>query len=686
MLAEIGFIALTIAFLLSVYATFASLYGGQARRSTWVDSARNASLLVFLLLTVPVLVIVYSLYVYDFSLAYVYDVSSRAMSSFLRVTALWGGQQGSVLFWAWLMSGFVGVVLLRKWDRDRELMPYVIFVAMLTTAFFVGVVLFITNPFMRLWHVPGAQELTQALFQPAGAMPYTPDDGNGLNPLLRHFGMIGHPPTTYLGFTGFVIPFAFAIAALITGKSRDDEWILTTRRWTLFAWIFLSIGLILGGRWAYDVLGWGGFWGWDPVENAMLMPWLTGTAFLHSVMMTEKRGMLKKWNMALIILTYSLSLFGTFITRTGVVSSVHAFSKSALGPAFFTFIGATFIGSVAILYLRWDTLKSEHTLESFLSREAAFVLQNMLFLAVTFAVFWGTVFPLISELVTGTKITVGPPYFQRVTGPLFFALVLLMGIAPLFAWRKQAVRNLRRAMWIPFLASLILAGFWGYAHRMHPASIFGLWLVTFSLSTILAEFWKGMQARHASRRENYLAAFVNLVRRNHRRYGGYIIHLGVVLIALGVIGDAYFKLETQGTVSQGEVLSIGGYKLQFRELLGYPGSDGRDIVEAVTKLSKDGQFIREIHPRRDYFVVQEQPVSVPGVYSTPNMDFYVLLVSWDDRGKSATFKIYVNSMINWVWIGGLVMILGTVIATWSSTPQREATYVFKPQPANSAAD
>src|SRR5512138_2020121 len=384
--AEIGLIALTIAFLLSVYATFAALYGGQVGRSTWVDSARNASLSVFPLLTLSVLVIVYSLYVYDFSLAYVYDVSSRAMSSFLRVTALWGGQQGSVLFWAWLMSGFVGVVLLRKWDRDRELMPYVIFVAMLTTTFFVGVVLFITNPFARLWYVPGATELTKALFQPAGAMPYTPDDGNGLNPLLRHFGMIGHPPTTYLGFTGFVIPFAYGMAALITGQCRRDEWILTTRRWTLFAWIFLSIGLVLGGRWAYDVLGWGGFWGWDPVENAMLMPWLTGTAFLHSVMMTEKRGMLKKWNMVLILLTYSLSLFGTFITRTGVVGSVHAFSKSALGPAFFAFIGITFLGSVALVYRHWNTLDSEHSLESFLSREAGYVLQNMLFLAITCAV------------------------------------------------------------------------------------------------------------------------------------------------------------------------------------------------------------------------------------------------------------------------------------------------------------
>jgi cytochrome c-type biogenesis protein CcmF len=679
MLANIGLISLALAFCFSFYATIASVYGGWKGRSPLVESARIASLQVVLMLTIPVLAVVYSLYTFDFSQAYVYDVSSRAMSSFLRVTALWGGQQGSVLFWAWLMSAFVGIVLLRKWDRDRELMPYVIFVAMLTTTFFVGVSLFITNPFTRLWYVEGATDVTQALFQPANAMLYFPPDGNGLNPLLRHFGMIGHPPATYLGFTGFVIPFAFAMAALITGQSRRDEWIITTRRYTLFAWIFLSIGLVLGGRWAYDVLGWGGFWGWDPIENAMLMPWLTGTAFLHSVMMTEKRGMMKKWNMALIILTYSLSLFGTFITRTGVISSVHAFSKSALGPAFFGFIGFTFISSLTIVYQRWDTLKSDHSLESIISRETAFVLQNMLFLAITFAVFWGTVFPLISELATGTKITVGPPYFERVTGPLFFVLVFLMGVAPLLAWRKQAARSLGKAIWIPFAASLGITAIWGTIHRMHPASIFGLWLVTFTLILILAEFWKGIQARHATRGENVFTALFNLIGRNHRRYGGYIIHLGVVLIAIGIIGDAFFKQETQGTISAGESLSVGGYQLKFQELRGYPGSDGRDVVEAVTSLSQNGKVIDELNPRRDFFVTQKQPVTVPGVYSTPGVDFYVLLVGWDDTGTSATFKIYVNSLINWLWIGGIVMILGTIIATWSSPAKLEATYVLKPE-------
>ncbi|HEY6072551.1 MAG TPA: cytochrome c-type biogenesis CcmF C-terminal domain-containing protein, partial [Anaerolineales bacterium] len=531
----------------------------------------------------------------------------------------------------------------------------------------------ITNPFTRIWYVPGAAELTKALFQPVGAMPYFPDDGNGLNPLLRHFGMIGHPPTTYLGFTGFVIPFAYGIAALITGQSKRDEWILTTRRWTLFAWIFLSIGLILGGRWAYDVLGWGGFWGWDPVENAMLMPWLTGTAFLHSVMMTEKRGMLKRWNMVLIIITYALTLFGTFITRTGVISSVHAFAKSALGPAFFIFIGLTFISSLMLLFSRWKTLKAEHQLESFVSREAAFVLQNMIFLAIAFAVFWGTVFPLISELVTGDKITVGPPYFKQVTGPLFFALVLLMGIAPFFAWRKQSLRNLGRAILTPFAASLGITLVWGYIHRMHPASIFGLWLVSFVLLAIALEFWKGIQARMQSRGENFLAALGRLINRNHRRYGGYIIHLGIVMMALGIIGDAYFKQETQGTLSPGQAITLSDFTLRFEGLRGYAGSDGREIVAASTQLLKGGKFIRSLEPRRDYFTVQQQPVTVPGVYSTPAQDVYVLLVGWEENGNAATFKVFVNPLINWVWVGGLVMMLGTLIAAWSARDgQREA--------------
>jgi cytochrome c-type biogenesis protein CcmF len=679
MLAEIGLIALALAFMLAAYATVASAWGGWRNDWAWVKSARNASLLVTPFLTLSVAVLVYSLYTLDFSLAYVANVSSRITSPFLRVMALWGGQAGSLLFWSWLMGGFVAAVLWRKWQRDHDLMPYFISVAMLTTAFFIGITAFISNPFARLWYIPGATELLTAVLQPAGAMAYIPQDGSGLNPLLRHWGMIGHPPTTYLGFTGFIIPYAFAMSALMTGRSRDDQWIRTSRRWTLVAWIFLSIGLVLGGRWAYDVLGWGGFWAWDPVENAMLMPWLTGTAFLHSVMITEKRGMLKVWSVALIILTYALVLFGTFITRTGVISSVHAFGKTALGPVFFVFIAVTFLGSLWLLFKRLDTLKAEHELESLVSRESAFLVQNALFLILTAVVFLGTIFPLLTEMVTGDKITVGPPYFEKTAGPLFAAVVLLMGIAPLFAWRKQAAKSLGRGMLVPIVGSIVWAGVWGYSHRMHPASYFALWLVAFVTLAILFEFWKGVRAR-MGRGENPLLALANLIGRNRRRYGGYVIHLGVVMIGLGFIGDAYFQQETQRAVQQGESISLGEYSLRFDGLRMYAGSDGREVLEANTSLFKEGQFVRTLRPRRDYFVVQEQPMTIPAIHSTAAHDVYVLLIGWEDIGPgSSTFKIYINPLINWTWFGGIILILGILVAAWPEvTGRKESAYVLRP--------
>jgi cytochrome c-type biogenesis protein CcmF len=685
MLADIGLAALVVSFLLGLYATVASAYGGWRDDRRWAESARNSTLLVVPFLTISVLVVLYALITLDFRLAYVADVSSTLMSPFLRLTALWGGQAGSLLFWSWLMSGFVATVLWRKWETDRDLMPYFIAVAMLTTTFFIGLVVFITNPVARSWLAPGGHELTQAVFQPAGMSAYVPRDGQGLNPLLRHFGMIGHPPTTYLGFTGFVIPFAFAISALLTGKCREEQWIRTSRRWTLVAWIFLSIGLILGGRWAYDVLGWGGFWAWDPVENAMLMPWLTGTAFLHSVMITEKRGMLKVWSVILIILTYSLSLFGTFITRTGVIGSVHAFGKTALGPVFLIFIAATFFGSIWLILRRLDSLRTEHELESFVSREAAFLFQNLLFLAITFVVLLGTVFPLLTEAVTGTKITVGPPYFQKATGPLFALLVLLMAIAPLFAWRKQSAGKLGRAAMVPLVTSIVVAATWGYTHRMHPASYFALWVASFVASAILFEFYKGVRAR-MKRGENPLRALSHLIGRNHRRYGGYVIHLGVMMIGLAFIGDSYFQEETQRALALGESMALGEYELRFDNLELYPGSDGREVLEATTTLFKNGDFVKTLNPRRDFFVAQRQPMTIPDVYTTAAEDIYLLLIAWEEIGfRSSTFRLYRNPLIIWAWVGGLVLILGTAIAVWPEARRRQqSSYVLRPAAAPSA--
>ncbi len=663
MIADIGLFALILSLALALYATGMALVGAQAKRYAWIASARNAAIIIFPLLTISVLALVYSLLRLDFSLAYVHDVSSSAMSPFLRVTALWGGQEGSILFWAWIMAGYAAAVFLRSWKANRELMPYVLAVAVGTTAFFIGLSVAVSNPFARLWHIAGDTQLTRAVFQPPGAMAYIPREGQGLNPLLRHFGMIGHPPTTYLGFTGFVIPYAYAIAALITGRSNEDAWIRATRRWTIVAWMFLSVGLILGGRWAYDVLGWGGFWGWDPVENAMLMPWLTGTAFLHSVMIQEKRGMLKVWNMVLIILTYSLVMFGTFITRTGVISSVHSFAKSALGPVFFIFISLTFVGSLVVLFRRLDTLKAERPLEGTFSREAVFLLQNVIFLALTFAVFWGTVFPMVSELITGTKITVGPPFFRRVTTPLFLVLVILMAIAPYFAWRQQSPRKLLKSMTPPLVLATLLTAVWAYFYREYPEAFFEMWVLTFVLCAVFHEFALGVRARMRNQGEGPLVALLRLFARNQRRYGGYLVHLGVVFVALGFLGDARFKAETQATLAMGERLAIRNYEIRFDGLEAYQGNDGREVVEASLSLFKDGEYLRRLQPRRDYFVIQRQPVTIPGVYSTLKEDVYVLLVGWEEIGLSgSTYKVYVNPLINWTWLGGVLLTVGALVA------------------------
>ncbi len=391
--------------------------------------------------------------------------------------------------------------------------------------------------------------------------------------------------------------------------------------------------------------------------------------------------MLKVWNIILIILTYALILFGTFITRTGVISSVHAFTKSALGPAFFVFIGFTFLGSMSLLFSRLGTLKSEHEVDNFFSREALFLLQNVLIIAVTFAIFWGTVFPMISELVTGTKITVGPPFFTRVTGPLFAALVLLMAITPFFSWRKQSVRRIARTLLPPLLLSVIVTLVWGSFHRQHPSSYFALWVVSMVVVSILYEFARGVRARIQTQGEHPLLALLRLMGRNRRRYGGYLVHLAVIMIGLGFVGDAFFKYETQGTLAIGERLEFEGYELEFNGLEHYPGSDGRDVAEATTTLYEDGRPIRVLNPRRDYFVVQQQPMTIPAVHSTIAGDVYVLLVGWEEIGLSAsTFKIYVNPLVNWTWFGGLLLVVGALVAAWPESGfMIRKSYSLRPQ-------
>ncbi|MEW5869782.1 MAG: heme lyase CcmF/NrfE family subunit [Chloroflexota bacterium] len=672
MVANFGYGALIVTLLISFYGIFAAVYGTQKKETAWVESARLAMLLTFPLVTISALSLIYLLVTGRFELEYVSSVTSTSMPIYLRITALWGGQSGSLVFWSWLLASFTSAVTLRKWERDREFLPWVIVVALVTLAFFLSLVIFFENPFSRLWRLPSGSVIS-AMFQPAGAVTYVPRDGQGLNPLLRHPGMIIHPPMLYLGFVSFVVPYAFAIAALVTGRS-DDRWIRITRRWTLVAWLFLSLGLVLGGRWAYDVLGWGGYWGWDPVEIAAFMPWLTGTAFLHSVMIQEKRGMLKHWNMVLIILTYCLVIFGTFLTRSGVLSSVHSFAQSAIGPMFFFFIGLTFIVSLVLLLYRWDSLKSEAFMTSLLSREALFLLNNLLFIGILVVCFWGVIYPLISELLINQKASVGPPFYERSTGPLFAGLLLLMGIAPLAAWRHSTARTLGLAIWKPFIFSLLGVIVPLIVGMRQPAALLAFWLVAFVISVTLYEFWRGAMARHRKSGESLPVALWRLAGRNRRRYGGYVIHLGVVLMALGVIGIEMFQTETQGTVPQGGQISLGEYSLTFNSLAVFDTNDGRNVARAVVEVQKDGRFVGELYPRRDFFFESQQPMTIPGVRSTWEDDLYVILVDWQPVStQGATFKVYRNPLVNWLWFGGIVFILGTLVAAWPDKESEEVT-------------
>ncbi len=649
---------------MALYGVGVAAYGALKRKPEYVESARRAMLLIWPLLTVSSLALIWLLTSGRYEYAYVASVTSDSMPAYLRVTALWGGQEGSLLFWSWLMAAFAGAVSLRKWDRDRELLPWVIVVTMVTLAFFLSLSLFFDeNPFVRLWLTPAGEQVT-AMIQPKGTSALVPADGVGLNPLLRHPGMVIHPPMLYLGFVSFVIPFAFAIAAMVTRRT-DDRWIRITRRWTLVAWLFLSLGLILGGRWAYDVLGWGGYWGWDPVEIAAFMPWLTGTAFLHSVMVQEKKGMLKRWNMILIILTYSLVIFGTFLTRSGVLSSVHAFAQSAIGPAFFIFIGVTFVGSLALLISRWDSLKSENQLGSMFSREALFLLNNLLFISILVVCFWGVIFPLISELATGQKVTVGPLFYERATAPLWLGLLILMGVAPLSAYGRSSWKMLGASMWKPMIASLIVPIFLYFQGMQIIGALFGYWIASFVLFVTIYEFWRGAMARRRRHGENLPTALAHLAGRNRRRYGGYIIHLGVVLMAFGIIGIEIFQSETQATLAQGEQLTLDRYVMTYDSLSQFDTPDGRNVARAVVTVYEDGEFVGKLYPRRDFYYAAQQPMTIPGVRSTLEDDFYVLLVGWEPIAQAgATFKVYHNPLVNFVWLGGIVFIIGTLVAAW----------------------
>lgn len=679
MLAEIGLAATFLAFFTSLYAIGASFYGERfARSEAIVLSGRNAVLVTFALMTTALVALSAALMMQQYQVAYVWSVSSPPMPDFFRFTALWGSQAGSLLFWTFLMSAFAAAAVMMNWKSHRRLMPYAICYMMATVAFFVALVILFENPFDRWWIIPTNPTDQQVV--KAGLMPFggvAPDaatlagSAQGLNPLLRHVGMAIHPPMLYLGFVAFVIPFAFAMGALASGD-LSTNWIKATRRWALVAWLFLSLGLLLGSRWAYDVLGWGGYWGWDPVENAAFLPWLIGTAFLHSVMIQEKRGMLKVWNMFLVIGTFSAVIFGTFATRSGLVDSVHSFARSEIGFPMFFFWGVMTIVSVGLILWRRNRgeLRDEHSNTNLFSRESLFMLNNFIFAALFISIFWGSFgAPIISELIMNTNITLGADYFMRVTPPLFAALYILMGIAPLSAWGKTSLSRLGQALIIPLvLTGISLVLF--YISGVHSAiGLLAYGIVMIAGWVAVYETYRGVMARRQAHKESYLKSVRTLISRNPRRYGGYMIHVGITILGLGAIGSTAFQQQTQQTLALGDTMEFAGFTMRYDDFTRATAEDGRDMDIAKVTVLRDGQELARLSPRRDFFTTANgmQPSTIAGSYSTLESDFYVLLVGGEENGgTTVTFKIYLNPLINLLWYGGIILMLGTGLAVWPS--------------------
>jgi cytochrome c-type biogenesis protein CcmF len=640
---NLGSLAVLLALCLSVFAVAASITGGVRRKPYLVHSAQRAVYAIWLLVTVASAVLVYGLITGDFRLGYVAAHSNRSMPLLYKFAAWWGGQEGSLLFWSWLLSCYSAVVMFTNRRRHRSMMPYVTATLMLTQCFFLLLNTFVASPFEVLAVGRGITSVA---------------DGQGLNPLLQYPAMAIHPPMLYLGYVGFVVPFAFAIGSLIT-RQPGDEWIYTTRRWTIVTWLFQTSGIVLGAGWAYAVLGWGGYWAWDPVENASFLPWLTATAFLHSVMMQEKKGMMKVWNMVLVSGTFFLCIFGTFLTRSGVVSSVHAFAQSSIGRWFVGFLALVMAGTIYLIFDRLDYLKTESRLESVVSRESSFMFNNLILVAAAFAVLWGTLFPVLSEAVTGEKITVGAPFFNRINIPIGLFLLFLTGVGPLFAWRRTSLESLRRNFLWPLIAALVLVAALVAAGLRHFYALMCFGLCLFVAWTIAAEFYKGSRAIAFKTGRNLLASAVELTHRNTRRYGGYIVHFGMVLMFMGFAGSAFNK-DTTVEVRVGDSIHLGHYDLKVANI-NEGDTENYTWHNAAIDVSSDGSPLGTLMPERRMYKSSRQGTSEVSIRRRPNEDLYINFAGMSDDNQRAVIQAFVFPLVSWIWIGYWTLLAGTLI-------------------------
>lgn len=650
----LGSISLTVAFVVAIYSAVAGFIGGRRNIPELVESARNGVLIYAALTTIAFVTIIYAYVTRDFSLALVANSSSRDLSLLLTLTAVWSGQAGSLLFWTWILALYGLTAILRNWTSNRELMPYAVGVLMTLQIFFAFMLNFVTNPFRT--------------------MEVIPLDGAGLNPLLTHPLMSAHPPLLYLGYIGFTIPYVFAMAALLSGRI-SDSWIRATRRWTLIAWMFLGLGLLVGGRWAYDVLGWGGYWGWDPVENSALMPWLVGTAFLHSVMVQERKGTLKVWNLGLVILAFILTVFGTFLTRSGIIQSVHAFATSEVGAWFLGFIALVALVSMALLFYRLPMLRTNSEFDSPLSREVLFLLNNVLFLAAAMAILIGVIWPLISELITGQTLTVGPPYFNLVVGILLVGIFLLMGVIPLIGWGGATLSKLRRKVIVPLLATALFVAFTFVLGNRDLIPLFGMTLVGFVIFATLADIVWATRARQKNTRENFFAAFGQLLNRNHRRYGGYLIHLAVAILAIGVIGSRNYETDQVRAMQLGESWETRGYAIVFENFTpNIPNGEGI-TAQATLGVYQEGKRITTLQPSTTYYPRQQQNMTDPAIYGDApffRQDVYAIIQGWENNFEYVSFRVYVNPMVAWVWLGGLLYLLAVIVTLFPDPQEKKS--------------
>jgi cytochrome c-type biogenesis protein CcmF len=648
---NIGALALLLAFCLAVYAIIGSVTGKLTHNPFLIVSAERAVYGIWFLVTVASGILVYALMTSDFRFSFVAEESNRAMPAIYKFTAWWGGQAGSLLFWSWLLATYAAVVIFTNRRRHRDFMPYVVAVLAAVQTFFLLLNVFIVTPFRML-----------AVDKAITAVP----DGNGLNPLLQYPAMAIHPPMLYLGYVGFAVPFAFAIGSLIT-RQPGDGWIHTTRRWTMVTWLFQSCGIVLGAGWAYHVLGWGGYWNWDPVENASLLPWLGGTAFLHSVMMQEKKGMMKVWNIVLVSATFFLCIFGTFLTRSGVVSSVHAFAEGPIGKYFVGFLA---IGIAATIYLildRLSYLKSEAQLEAVVSRESSFMFNNLVLLASCFAVLWGTLFPIISERLTDEKISLDKEWFNQLMIPIGLFLLILTGVGPLFAWRRTSTDSLRRNfMWPGFLSLALVAALLTAGMRNFYALIsFGFCL--FVATTIVLEFAKGAMQIAAKNQMNVARAVVELTHRNTRRYGGYVVHMGIVLMFIGFTGAAFNKNRVD-EMKTGDSVTLGSYRLTARAT--NEGQNKNYLWQnASVAVTRNGRDLGVLTPESRVYVASRQPTHEVAINHRLNEDLYLNFAGIN--GDRVVIQSYIFPLVSWIWIGALTLVFGTLVALVPSKVKRE---------------